>query len=1130
MHWIVLTNITKSIAGILYVKRLAIGCLWMGLFGLLIPLQAQQLALNEVMASNATTLADEDGDYTDWIELHNFGNEIVNLNGYGLSDDYTRPFRWVLPNVELSPGGYLLVFASGKDRALPGQPLHTNFSIKESGEALVLSRADGVTIDHLPPTQIPTDISYGRYPNGTGGWQYYFDASPGEENTDTGFPNLLEPPVFSHAGGWYTDEFMLELSHNHPDAVILFTLDGSRPCMDNLDGAGESYTVNYFFPDDWASSQNLSRKNTTYLYEDPITVHELSGQENDISEIITTYRDAPNYYQWNKPDGEVFKGTVVRAMAYDEGNRSPLSSHSYFVDVLGRERYTLPVVSIVADNDHIFGYHDGIYVPGQQYFGSGGSATNYHGNYGNYMERGVDWERPVHMEYFEVSSSHAVFAQSLGMRIHGGFSRVYPLKGLRLYARNQYDTESVMAFPFIDNAYSPLTHEAVDRYKRLVLHDYHQRDMTAIQLMQHLKMSTQGSSPLVHFINGEYWGITYAKARFDRYHIANTFGLEADNVVMLDAPYGTGSSHQVDEGFEEDILLYSEMYNFAIDHDLGMDDNYALLQTMLDIESFVDYYFAFIFVNNRDWYGAKHFKYWRARETDSRAFHDGKWRLLGWDFDMSLNHDWVHYNMLGNAIHPDGLGEPPYTFVKPERTALLVNLLENDQFKTYFINRFADLLNTTAAPAYAVEVAQNELDKIGQLKEEHVKRWHYPVVSVETTADIMAFLSERPNHLRAHLQDAFYLDDEAQITLDVSDPDHGIIQINSVKICPLCPGVDTNAFPWSGQYFRGQPISLKAIPNDGFLFSHWSGHSDATSAGISLVPEDDMYMKAHFIEAASEGRDVVHYWHFNNLNDGVLTHVHADYSATGLGEIQYPGSGTGYLDHRTHRETDPVSNLNLLMNQQPDQGAVLRARNPSDQRELIISTPTRGYENIVFTYAGTRTSSGAEYHSIYFATDETTNWTLLADDLLMDELPQWKLFNYDLRALDELNDNENLRFKVTFHGEQAGNDAGNNRFDNMSITGNEIPSNISESTKTDAFAFRLAPNPARERLRLIIDDAHFSGAQLKLLRMDGTIMLSMPVLQKTSYISLADMPAAVYMVQLISDNKNGIKRLIVTDK
>lgn len=226
------------------------GCLWMAMMGLLIPLEAQQLALNEVMASNATTLTDDDGDYTDWVELHNFGNEIVNLNGYGLSDDYARPFRWVFPDVEMLPGDYLLIFASGKDRALPGQPLHTNFSIKETGEALILSRADGETIDHLPPTHIPTDVSYGRYPNGTGDWYYYFDASPGEENAGTAFPNLLESPVFSHAGGWYTDDFMLELSHNHPDAVILFTLDGSRPCMDNLDGAGESYTVNYFFPDD----------------------------------------------------------------------------------------------------------------------------------------------------------------------------------------------------------------------------------------------------------------------------------------------------------------------------------------------------------------------------------------------------------------------------------------------------------------------------------------------------------------------------------------------------------------------------------------------------------------------------------------------------------------------------------------------------------------------------------------------------------------------------------------------------------------------------------------------------------------------------------------------------------------
>ena len=72
--------------------------------------------INEVMSSNTTTILDEDGDYSDWIELFNPGSTAINLTGYGLSDRVDDPFKWIFPNCNLDPGEHLLVFASGKDR------------------------------------------------------------------------------------------------------------------------------------------------------------------------------------------------------------------------------------------------------------------------------------------------------------------------------------------------------------------------------------------------------------------------------------------------------------------------------------------------------------------------------------------------------------------------------------------------------------------------------------------------------------------------------------------------------------------------------------------------------------------------------------------------------------------------------------------------------------------------------------------------------------------------------------------------------------------------------------------------------------------------------------------------------
>ncbi|TVQ03117.1 MAG: lamin tail domain-containing protein, partial [Balneolaceae bacterium] len=175
-------------------------------------LYAQQVVLNEIMASNNSIIADEDGDYEDWIEIHNYSDSAVSLAGYGLSDDYDNPFRWMFPEITIQPGEFLLVWASNKDRADPAAPLHTNFAIASAGEEILLTAADSTRIDELPLTEIPTDMSIGRQPDGTGEWVYFEEPTPGAANTTQGISGLLEPPVFSHSPGFYTEPFELEIT------------------------------------------------------------------------------------------------------------------------------------------------------------------------------------------------------------------------------------------------------------------------------------------------------------------------------------------------------------------------------------------------------------------------------------------------------------------------------------------------------------------------------------------------------------------------------------------------------------------------------------------------------------------------------------------------------------------------------------------------------------------------------------------------------------------------------------------------------------------------------------------------------------------------------------------------------
>ncbi len=188
--------------------------------------------------------------------------------------------------------------------------------------------------------------------------------------------------------------------------------------------------------------------------------------------------------------------------------------------------------------------------------------------------------------------------------------------------------------------------------------------------------------------------------------------------------------------------------------------------------------------------------------------------------------------------------------------------------------------------------------------------------------------------------------------------------------------------------------------------------------------------------------ELIHYWHFNELPDGTLTDpVDTDFSVPGLSaNITYPGTGDGYVDTRTHREADPVSNFNLRLNQPPDVGATLRMRNPADTREMIFTIPTTGYTDLVFTFATTRTGNGAQQQEFYYSADGGTNWTQLGSAYVINHLEVDFYLErvIDLSEVEALNDNPNTRFRILFVGEEASNTSGNNRFDNVSLDGIKV--------------------------------------------------------------------------------------------
>lgn len=179
------------------------------------------------MASNKTTLKDEDGAYPDWIELFNPDPIPANLRGWFLTDDLYNRTKWQFPDVTLPAGGYLVVFASDKDRTDPAKPLHTNFSLNSKGEYLALLKPDGSTASEFAPTfpAQASDVSYGLLSSGNGTRRYGPLAKPTPGSVNSGPSVALESVTFSRAAAPFTGSFPLELAGGSAgDAIRYVTL------------------------------------------------------------------------------------------------------------------------------------------------------------------------------------------------------------------------------------------------------------------------------------------------------------------------------------------------------------------------------------------------------------------------------------------------------------------------------------------------------------------------------------------------------------------------------------------------------------------------------------------------------------------------------------------------------------------------------------------------------------------------------------------------------------------------------------------------------------------------------------------------------------------------------------------
>jgi len=291
---------------------------------------AQALKINEVLAANThTNLDSKYKQFSNWVELYNESSSSINIGGYYLSDDLDTPTKWKIPSgTRISGEGYLLIWADGEDSGL-----HTNFKLKTSGEAVVLSDSSANLVDIIQYPAQKSDISFAKVDDNI----VYMEPTPNRANSQT-YQELTrsKKPSFLLDSGFYSGTQTLELTQENED-IIYYTTDGSIPTK-NSNQYTQPITISKTTMIRARSLEDgkfLSAiKNRTYLIDEDITLPVVSIGIDDVylydDEIgIYTKGNHINFRQdWMRPasieyikDGESKFSENIGVRVYGGGSR-----------------------------------------------------------------------------------------------------------------------------------------------------------------------------------------------------------------------------------------------------------------------------------------------------------------------------------------------------------------------------------------------------------------------------------------------------------------------------------------------------------------------------------------------------------------------------------------------------------------------------------------------------------------------------------------------------------------------------------------------------------------------------------------------------------------------------------------
>ncbi len=532
----------------------------------------------------ATSLGAED--FSDWLELHNDGPDLVDLAGWSLTDSPGTPQKFVLPaGTQLAPGARLVILADAPTLPISGATYpHANFKLSASGGYLALSDATGSIHAEIPDygKQFP-NYTYGLDPTNPGNYAYLATATPGTANSAAITTDYVRTPDFSLPGGFYTGTQTVSLTCETAGAEIRYTTDGADPAP------------------------------TSLLYTTPLSLSQVS----------------------------VGNGHCLRARAFKAGLvSSGIKTHTFLIDQ-SPNLTTGPALILTGDPQRSLFDPFGVMAIDGGVYGAGGGAWSSDGPmaYNNAnadgaisTSTGQGWERPVEVEYCFPNGQDG-FRQTAGLRVSGSpharprytlntitsapwnYTNFAEKPSLNLFFRDEWD-QNGLSYPIMGDTYERKKFESLRlRAGKNDPRDPFIRDEYCRRLFGLMGQKTSWGTIIPLYVNGKFRGYYNAVERLREEFMQKHYDSNEDWDVRYISDMVDGDSVAFD-----DMVARLNAYGADL-------TNPAKLQAVLDVidpVNYADYALLNAWAGTGDW---PHNNYTWGRERSAT----GKWRLYVWD-------------------------------------------------------------------------------------------------------------------------------------------------------------------------------------------------------------------------------------------------------------------------------------------------------------------------------------------------------------------------------------------------------------------------------------------------------------------------------------------------------------------